>query len=100
MRILVPVIALSLVVASIGRVRAQSADDTIEKYLTAIGGRAALTKITSRKATGTLSITSQMGALPGTVESLSKAPNKTRSIMTLNLRSVGAPDDLTIDQRF
>src|SRR5262249_20206402 len=46
------------------------------------------------------SLSSPMGDVRGTVESYSKAPNKARSFITIDLKALGAPDDMTIDQRF
>ena len=80
-------------------VSAQTADDIIEKSLTAQGGRAALEKITSRSMKGTIVITSQAGDLPGTIEVLSQAPNKHRTLLNIDLTPVGA-GSLTVDERF
>jgi outer membrane lipoprotein-sorting protein len=78
---------------------AQSVDDIIEKSLTAQGGRAALGKITSRSIKGTMVVSSPAGELPGTIEVLNQAPNKVRTLINLDLTSVGA-GSLTVDQRF
>lgn len=76
----------------------QTADDVVEKHIAAIGGRAALGKTTSQVATGTLAVSTQMGEIAGTVEVTRKAPNKTRSLMVLDLSAMGAAN-LVIDQR-
>jgi len=55
---------------------AQTADEIIEKHLAAAGGRAVLSKLTSRIATGTISITTPVGELKGTIEVYNKKPNK------------------------
>ncbi len=43
--------------------QALTADQIIETHLTALGGRAALSKVTSRRATGTVSVATPMGPL-------------------------------------
>ena len=78
---------------------AQTADEIVEKHLAALGGRAALEKVTSQVATGTVSISTQAVSLPGTVEVSRKAPNKSRALMTLDLSSVGATEMMVVDQR-
>jgi hypothetical protein len=78
---------------------AQTADEVVEKHLAALGGRAALGKITSQIATGSISVGTQMGDIGGTVEVSRKAPNKSRSLMVLDLSAMGAAS-MTIDQRF
>jgi Outer membrane lipoprotein-sorting protein len=78
---------------------AQTADEIIEKTLAAAGGRAALAKLTSRTTTGKITISSDAGELPGTIEILNEAPNKVRTLINLDLTSLGA-GAITIDQRF
>jgi outer membrane lipoprotein-sorting protein len=78
---------------------AQTADEVVEKHLAALGGREALSKLTSRKVTGTASLTTPMGELTGTVETWQKAPNKSRTFMQLDLTSLGA-GMMSVDQRF
>ena len=94
-RILVAVAAL----ACARLASAQTADDIIEKSLTAQGGRAAIGKITSRSTKGTIVVTSPAGDLPGTIEVLNQAPNKVRTLLNLDLTAAGA-GSLTMDQRF
>jgi outer membrane lipoprotein-sorting protein len=79
---------------------AQTADEVIEKHLAALGGRAALSKITSRVSTGTISVSTPNGDITGTFESDLKAPNKTRIYMKLGLMALGAPDDMILQQKF
>jgi outer membrane lipoprotein-sorting protein len=79
---------------------AQTADEVIEKHIAALGGRAALSKITSRVSTGTISVSTPAGDVSGTFESDLKAPNKTRIYMKLGLMALGAPDDMIIQQKF
>jgi len=78
---------------------AQTADDLIEKQLTALGGRAALGKLQSRSMTGTITLTTPVGDLSGSVEILNKQPNKSRTLIKVDLASVGA-GELVVDQRF
>ena len=68
----------------------QSADEVIEKYLEAVGGRAALSKLTSRRSVGKMTINTQAGAMDGVVETNEKAPNKLRVLTKVDLSSVGA----------
>ena len=78
---------------------AQTVDDVIEKHLTAIGGRAALAKITSRSMTGTIALSTPVGELSGPVQVMNVAPNKARTLIKLDLSAVGA-GEMTVDQRF
>jgi outer membrane lipoprotein-sorting protein len=91
---------LSLVPALPSASSLQTADDVIEKHLAAVGGRAALAKLTSRKSTGTVTIDTPNGSLPGTIEIYAKAPNKTRAYMTLDLSALGVPDKMVVEQKF
>jgi len=79
---------------------AQTVDEVIEKHIAALGGRAALSKLTSRVSTGTISVTTPAGDVTGSFESDLKAPNKTRIYMKLGLMAIGAPDDMIIQQKF
>lgn len=79
---------------------AQTPDETIEKHLAAIGGREALGKLTSRRTTGTITITTAQGELSGPAEISNKAPNKTRAVMTLDLSAMGVPDKMVVEQIF
>jgi len=78
---------------------AQSADDIVEKYLTAIGGKAALAKITSRTMTGTITLSTPQGDVSGPVEIYSAVPNKSRTVVKLDLSQFGV-GQMTVDQRF
>jgi outer membrane lipoprotein-sorting protein len=92
-------LAVALVLAC-GRIAAaQTADDVVEKYLAAIGGRAALAKVTSRSTTGTITLSLPNGPVSGTIEILNQQPNKVRSVTKLDLTSLGA-GQLTREQRF
>lgn len=78
----------------------QTADEVIEKHLAAIGGRAALAKITSRKAVGTATLAIEAGELSGPAELYVKAPNKSRAVLSLDLTPVGMNETMVVDQRF
>jgi outer membrane lipoprotein-sorting protein len=78
---------------------AQTADEIIEKYLTALGGRAALGKLTSRSTTGTMTLSTPGGDVSGPIETLNQRPNKTRTLINLDLTSLGA-GQMVLDQRF
>ena len=78
---------------------AQTADEVIEKSITAMGGRAAMEKIKSRTMTGTLTLETPAGNIVGSVEILSAVPNKTRSLIKADLSQFGA-GQLVVDQRF
>jgi hypothetical protein len=77
----------------------QTADDIVEKYLTAIGGRAALEKVTSRVTTGTISATTPAGDLSGSIEVYNKAPNKSRTLIKIDAGRLGL-GQIVQDQRF
>jgi outer membrane lipoprotein-sorting protein len=100
---LIPRIVFALVFlfsSTAGVAFAQTAVDVIEKHLAALGGRAALAKLTSRRSTGTVSVSTPAGEVSGSFESNLKAPNKSRIYMRLDLKPLGAPDDMTIEQKF
>jgi outer membrane lipoprotein-sorting protein len=78
----------------------QTADDVVEKHLAAIGGRAALGKLTSRKSTGTVTIGTPNGDLTGPIEIYAKPPNKLRAYMQLDLSSLGVSDKMILEQKF
>ncbi|MBM3806962.1 MAG: hypothetical protein FJW22_02080 [Acidimicrobiia bacterium] len=78
---------------------AQTADEIIEKSIAAMGGRAAFDKLQSRQLTGKVSVTTPQGDLPGTIEQLIAAPNKSRTLIKLDLSQFGM-GEMAIDQRF
>jgi outer membrane lipoprotein-sorting protein len=80
--------------------QALTADQIVERHLTALGGREALGKITSRRATGTVSVPTPAGALSGPLEMLAKTPNKVRIEMRIDTASVGGPGEMVITQMF
>lgn len=94
-------IVLSFVLApAVTPAAQQTADQVIEKHLAAMGGRAALAKLTTRKSTGTITIGTPNGDLTGPVELYSKVPNKARAVMVLDLSAMGIAEKLTLDQKF
>jgi hypothetical protein len=68
---------------------AQTADEIIEKYIAATGGRAALSKLTSRVTTGTIALTTPVGVLKGAIEVYNKTPNKSRTLITIDATALG-----------
>jgi hypothetical protein len=78
---------------------AQTVDDVVEKHLAAIGGRPALGKIKSRSIAGTIVLMTPAGDMSGSVELLNAVPNKVRTVIKVDLSSLGA-GQLVIDQRF
>jgi outer membrane lipoprotein-sorting protein len=89
----------ALVFGSAAVARAQSVDEVVDKTIAALGGREALSKLTSRSTTGKISVSSPAGNIPGTVEVSNQAPNKVRTLISLDLSSLGA-GAMTVDQRF
>lgn len=77
-----------------------TADQIVEKHLTALGGREALSKITSRKAVGTINVATPAGALAGPVEMIAKAPNKMRADIRVDLTAIGGPGEMIITEFF
>ena len=77
--------AAILVLAAARSASAQTADEIIEKALSAVGGRAALAKLTSRSMTGTITLTTPGGDVSGPVEIYNKTPNKSRTVIKLDL---------------
>jgi outer membrane lipoprotein-sorting protein len=78
---------------------AQTADEIVDKTIAALGGRAALAKLTSRATTGTIVVTTPGGDISGTIEVMNQAPNKVRTLINLDLSALGA-GAVTVDQRF
>jgi hypothetical protein len=79
---------------------AQSADEIVEKHLAAIGGRAALGKITSRTMSGKITLMIPgVGDASGAADILNQTPNKVRTLITLDLSALGA-GQLVYDERF
>ena len=78
---------------------AQTADEIIEKSIAAMGGRAALGTVKTRVSTGTITLTTPAGDIPGTIEVYQAAPNKVRTVIKADLSAFGA-GPLVVDQRF
>lgn len=78
---------------------AQTAEEIIARSIDAMGGRAAMEKIKSRIASGTITLNTPGGDLPGTIEVMGAAPNKQRTVIKADLSAFGA-GALEIDQRF
>jgi len=78
---------------------AQTADEVIERSIAAIGGRAALGKLTSQSSTGTITLATPGGPVSGSIEILNALPNKSRSLVKVDLSARGA-GQLVLDQRF
>ena len=78
---------------------AQTADEIVEKSIAAAGGRAALEKLTSRSTHGTITVSTPAGEIPGTIDVVNQAPNKIRTLITLDASSVGG-GTVVIDNRF
>lgn len=93
------VVMAGLFLAWVSAASAQTADEIVEKHLAAIGGRQALLKLTSSTMAGTITLTTQVGDLSGTIEVVNEAPNKSRTLMKVDLSSLGA-GTMTYDQRF
>ena len=83
-----------------GSAAVQTADEVVEKHLAAIGGRAALAKLTTRRAMGKVTITTPNGDISGPIEISGKAPNKTRAVMNLDMSALGLTDTMTLEQKF
>ena len=97
-QLLVPALTALLVLPAV-YLQAQTADEIVERSLTAQGGRAALSKLTSRVSTGTITVSTPGGDVTGTVELYNKAPNKSRSLVKIDLSNFGL-GQVTQDQRF
>src|SRR6266850_3847357 len=76
---------------------AQTADEIVEKYLTAIGGREALAKLKSRTMVGTITVSTPGGDISGPIEMVAQEPNKARMLIKLDLSTFGA-GEMVFDQ--
>lgn len=100
MRNLIQRFAAIVVVLACAQVSsAQTADEVIEKSIAAMGGRAAMDKIKTRQTTGTLTLSTPAGDIPGSIEVTNAAPNKARTVIKADLSSLGA-GPMVVDQRF
>lgn len=91
---------LGLLATAAPAAQSLTADQIIEKHLAASGGREALSKLTSRRATGTVTIGTPGGDLTGPIEISTKAPNKLRVAIQLDLTPMGVNDKMVIEQKF
>jgi outer membrane lipoprotein-sorting protein len=98
MKIMSKLFVAAFVLSSAGVAWAQTADEIVDKTVTAMGGRAALSKLTSRSSTGTITVSTPGGDVAGTIEAMSALPNKSRTLITLDLSAVGA-GSMVLDQR-
>ena len=90
----------ALVAGLAGAAVAQTADEVVERHLAAIGGREALSRLTSRKSTGTVAISTAAAELAGVVEVYAKPPNKARIVIRLDLTPVGGTGEMIVQQIF
>lgn len=90
---------VALLLVSATAAFAQTADEIVEKHLAALGGREALTRIQTRVSTGKVTVTTPVGDLSGTVEAYAKAPDKSRTLIKVDVSALGA-GIVTNDQRF
>lgn len=93
------VTAAGLLLGSAHAAAAQTAEDVVEKHLAAVGGRSALSKLTSRVMTGTITVSTPGGEFSGPIQVMNQAPNKVRTLINLDLSAVGV-GKMTVDQRF
>ena len=93
-------VVLAPALLAVPSVQAPTADAIIEKYLKALGGTDALSKLTSRRVTGTVAFSTNGVELTGPYEVSAKAPNKVRVLIKLDMTPVGMADTMTIEQKF
>jgi outer membrane lipoprotein-sorting protein len=93
-------LSVLLVLATSGVASAQTADEVVNKVIAALGGRDALSKLTSRRSIGTIVVSTPNGDVSGTCELDSKAPNKSRTHIELDLSAMGMADKMVIEQKF
>jgi outer membrane lipoprotein-sorting protein len=99
MKAVVSLLAGAVLAISTAPALAQTADEIVEKHLAATGGRAALAKLRSRVITGSVTLSTPGGELPGTIEVSTKPPNKSRTLVKVDLSAFGA-GQFVFDQRF
>src|SRR5688572_28494732 len=90
---------VTLMLASATPAIAQTADEIVEMHLAAIGGREALGCIRSRVSSGKVTVTTPVGDLAGTVDAFATAPDKSRTLIKVDVTALGA-GIVTNDQRF
>lgn len=94
------ILSLFFVPALVAQAWAQTPDELVEKHLAALGGRDAISKVTSRRATGTITLSTPNGDFGGPVEMSYKAPNKVRFTMQLDLSAMGVAEKMIVEQKF
>ena len=100
MKFILSRLALALLLLAVAHVTwAQTADELIEKSVSALGGRAAHEKLKSRSSIGTIVLSTPAGDIEGAIEILNATPNKSRSLIKADLTALGA-GQLVFDQRF
>ena len=99
MRTLSRLAVAGLLLGLAGSASAQEVDEVIERHLTAMGGRDVIANLESRSIAGTVTLSTPQGDLTGAIEVLNRAPNKERTLITLDLSAFGA-GQMTFDQRF
>src|SRR4051812_11289468 len=86
------------VLMSAAGVSAQTVDEIVEKNIAAEGGSQALAKVKTRSSAGTISMSTPGGDISGTIEIFNESPNKTRSVVKLDLSAMGA-GNVVVDER-
>ncbi len=99
MRLMAKLLTVAIVLGAAAAASAQTADEIVDKTLAAMGGRATLGKLTSRSSVGTMTVSTPAGDIAGSIEVLNAVPNKSRTLITLDLSAVGA-GSMVLDQRF
>ena len=93
-------LALAMLSSGAPQAQALTAEQIIEKHVAASGGREALSKLTTRRATGTVTLSQSGIDLSGPVELLNKAPNKVKVSLTIDMTAMGMADKMVIEQKF
>ena len=93
------VIATAVILGAAAGSAAQTVDDLVERHLGALGGRAALEKLTSRTRIGAISVSTPAGDLNGPIETTNTVPNKSRVFIRFDLSAVGG-ETIVYDARF
>jgi hypothetical protein len=89
----------AVLVCRAGTAYPQTAEDIVERHLAAMGGRAALEKLTSRVTTGTISVSTPGGDLTGSITVYNKGANKSRTLIRIDASQFGL-GQIVQDQRF
>ena len=88
-----------LVLMSAAAASAQTVDEIVEKSIAAEGGRPALAKVKNRSSAGRINMSTPGGDISGTIEVFNEAPNKSRSLVKIDLSAMGA-GTVVVDERF